>query len=181
MLLSCKTILVLGLMQPRSRLDYLPPRASLITCSADLPKKTRWVKLSAHRSQQKVANQSPTQEMAAQIPITTILKKQDVNKLITSKEQILSHYPHVFEGIVKFLGPPYRIQLDPSIPPKQTPCHPVPVHLKESFKQEIDKMLKAGILKPVHEATPWINSFVLVEEKDKFGGLKLHICLDLPI
>ena len=34
-------------------------------------------------------------------------------------------------------------------------------------------------MKPVHEATPWINSFVLVEGKDKFGGLKLCIRLDL--
>ena len=40
MLLSCKTTLMLGLIQPRSRLDYLPPRASLITSSADHPKKT---------------------------------------------------------------------------------------------------------------------------------------------
>ena len=39
-------------------------------------------------------------------------------------------------------------------------------------------MLKAGVLKPVHEATPWINSFVLVEGKDKLGNLKLRICLD---
>ena len=62
--------------------------------------------------------------------------------------------------------------------PKQTPCCPIHVHLKESFKQEIDKMLRAGILKPVHKATPWINSFVLVEGKDKSGSLKLHICLD---
>ena len=84
----------------------------------------------------------------------------------------------MFERIGKFPGPPYSIQLDPSISPKQTPCHPVPVHLKESLKQEIDKMLKAGILKPVHEATSLINSFVLAEGKDKLGGLKLHICLD---
>ena len=34
-LLSCKTTLMLGLLQPRTRLDYLPPRASLITSSAD--------------------------------------------------------------------------------------------------------------------------------------------------
>ena len=39
-LLSCKTTLKLGLIQPRARLDYLPPRASLITSSADHPKKT---------------------------------------------------------------------------------------------------------------------------------------------
>ena len=52
------------------------------------------------------------------------------------------------------------------------------MHLKEPFKQEIDKMLQAGVLKPVHQATPWINSFVLVERKDKLGKLKLRICLD---
>ena len=34
------------------------------------------------------------------------------------------------------------------------------------------------MLKPVQEATPWINSFVLVEGKDKSGNLKLRICLD---
>ena len=39
-------------------------------------------------------------------------------------------------------------------------------------------MLQAGVLKPVTEATPWINSFVLVESKDKSGNLKLRICLD---
>ena len=52
------------------------------------------------------------------------------------------------------------------------------MHLKEAFHQEIDKMLKVGVLKPVHEATPWINSFVLAEGKDKLGSLKLRICLD---
>ena len=39
-------------------------------------------------------------------------------------------------------------------------------------------MLQAGVLKAVHEATPWINSSVLVERKDKLGNLKLHISLD---
>ena len=39
-------------------------------------------------------------------------------------------------------------------------------------------MLKAGVLKPVHEATSWINSFVFDEGKDKLGNLKLRICLD---
>ena len=52
------------------------------------------------------------------------------------------------------------------------------VHLKEPFKQEIVKMLQAGILNPVHQATPWINNFVWVEGKDKLGKLKLRICLD---
>ena len=35
-----------------------------------------------------------------------------------------------------------------------------------------------SVLVPVHAATPWINSFVLVESKDKLGNLRLCICLD---
>ena len=37
-LLSCRTTLQLGLIQPRARLDYLPPTVSLITSSAEPPK-----------------------------------------------------------------------------------------------------------------------------------------------
>ena len=39
--LSCVTTLALGMIQPHPRLDYLPPRARLITSSADHPKKTK--------------------------------------------------------------------------------------------------------------------------------------------
>ena len=39
-------------------------------------------------------------------------------------------------------------------------------------------MLQAGVLKPVEEATPCINSFYLVEGKDESGNWKLRICLD---
>ena len=56
--------------------------------------------------------------------------------------------------------------MDPIVTPKQTPCQPIPVHLKEAFKKEIDKLLQVGVLKPVNQATPWINNFVLVEGKD---------------
>ena len=39
-------------------------------------------------------------------------------------------------------------------------------------------MLQAGVLLPVTEATPWINSFVLVEKRDNHRQVKLRICLD---
>ena len=38
-------------------------------------------------------------------------------------------------------------------------------------------MLDAGVIREVHEATPWINSFVIVETV-KDGKKKLRICLD---
>ena len=40
-LLSSNTLLTLGLIQPRPRLDYLPPRVSLITSNVDHPRKTK--------------------------------------------------------------------------------------------------------------------------------------------
>ena len=39
-------------------------------------------------------------------------------------------------------------------------------------------MLQMAVLKSVQEATPWINSFVLVGGKDKSGNLNIRICLD---
>ena len=39
-------------------------------------------------------------------------------------------------------------------------------------------MLKAGVLKPIQEAIPWVNSFVLIEGTNKQGKPKLRICLD---
>ena len=39
-------------------------------------------------------------------------------------------------------------------------------------------MLQEDVLKPETEATPWINSFILVESKDKLGNLKSCIYLD---
>ena len=46
-------------------------------------------------------------------------------------------------------------------------------------KPHVNKMLQAGIIKPVKEDTPWIKSFILVEGKDKSGNPKLYIGLDL--
>ena len=112
-LLSCNSTLDLDLIQPRSRLDYLPPRASLITSTQDHPKKARQAHLYVHRLQQATTNNHQQVE-------TNQNRKQQVSKLITSKDQIMAQYPNVFEGIGKFPGPPYTIHLDPSIPPKQT-------------------------------------------------------------
>ena len=73
---------------------------------------------------------------------------------------------------------PYHIHVDMNITPKQTPCRQVPIHLKEAFTKEIDDMLQASVIRPVTEATLWINSFILVEGKDKSGNPKLCICFD---
>ena len=104
-LLSCVTTFALGLIQCHTRLDYLPPRASLVTSSADHSKK----------------DQVPNQCTCIQKESEVSNHKCMVSKLITSKEQILANYSDVFDGIGWFPGPQYHIQVDPSVTPKQTP------------------------------------------------------------
>ena len=58
-----------------------------------------------------------------------------MNTLITSKEQIISSYPDIFEGIGRFPGSPYHIQVDPNVTPKQTPCRPDSCTFKRSFQE----------------------------------------------
>ena len=99
-LLSCTTTLVLGCIQLRTRLDYLPPRASLITRTVDHPQKTRC----------QIAVHSSTTDSAVPSWKKT-LPKQEILKMITSKEQILKSYPNVFEWIGKFPGPTYSLIL----------------------------------------------------------------------
>ena len=82
MLLSCKTTLLLGLIQPKSRLDYLPPRASLITSTAAHPNKTKAI---LHIQKKEMPNHRNDQEQATQ---KTAVKEKSP-KLITSKEMIL--------------------------------------------------------------------------------------------
>ena len=134
----------------------------------DHPGKTKLTSLKVHRSKQEVSTQRQEPQSYDTMSMSTdTVQKSDPNIMITSKEQILSSYPDIFEGIGRFPAPPYDIQLNPKITLKQTPCQLVCIHLKESFKKEIDKMLQAGIIKPVKEATLWINSFILIEGKDK--------------
>ena len=144
-LLSCNTSLTLGLIQSRPRLDYLPPRVSLITSNVDHPRKT---KAQVQVQKQEVIAQTPNQCHNTQATTTT------VPKLITTQDQILHEYLDVFEGIGKFPGPPYHIHVDPGVTPKQTPCRPIPIHLKDAFQKENSRMLQAGMLVPVTEATP---------------------------
>ena len=153
-LLSSRTTMELGLIRPCARLDYLPPRASLLTSTCDQPSKTRTYKPNAYYTKEKPSKVTTSKSDNVRTPQSQNIKISEDSRLVTRKEQIMARFPDVLEGIEKFPGEPYKIQLDPKVSPKQTPCRPVPIHLKEAFKAEIDKMLKAGVLKPVQEATP---------------------------
>ena len=111
--------------------------------------------------------------------------RTSVSRLPLTKQDILSQYSGCFEGIRHFPGDPYKFHLKPDYKPAQHAPRKVPVHLETAFKEEIESLVKQGILKEVKERTDWVNSYVIVEKDtgnhhspNHTVKKKLRICLD---
>ena len=79
--------------------------------------------------------------------------KTSVSRLPLTKQDILSQYSGCFEGIGHFPGDPYEFHLKPDHKPARHAPRKVPVHLETAFKEEIDSLVKQGILEEVKEHT----------------------------
>ena len=111
--------------------------------------------------------------------------RTSVNRLPLMKQDILSQYFGCFEGIGHFPGDPYKFHLKPEHKPARHALRKVPIHLESAFKEEIESLVKQGILEEVKEHTDWVNSYVIVEkDTDNHHSpnhrvkKKLRICLD---
>ena len=92
-----------------------------------------------------------------------------------TKEYLLKEYEDVFTGIGCFPGPPYHIETDQDVPPVQHPPRQVPIQLQDAYQEELEGLIQAGILLPIHdEYTPWVNSTVVTTKPN--GTIRL--CLD---
>ena len=111
--------------------------------------------------------------------------RTSVSRLPLTKQDILSQYSGCFEGIGHFPGDPYKFHLKPEHKPARHAPRKVPIHLETAFKEEIESLVKQGILEEVKEHTDWVNSYVIVEKDtgnhhspDHTVKKKLRICLD---
>ena len=111
--------------------------------------------------------------------------RTSVSRLPLTKQDILSQYSGCFEKIGHFPGDPYKFHLKPDHKPARHAPRKVPVHLETAFKEEIDSLVKQGILEEVKEHTDWVNSYVIVEKDtgnhhspNHTVKKKLRICLD---
>ena len=108
-----------------------------------------------------------------------------VNRIPLMKQEILSQYSGCFEGIRHFPGDLYKFHLKPEHKPARHAPRKVPIHLEAAFKEEIESLVKLGILEEVKEHTDWVNSYVTVEKTtgshhspNHTIKKKLRICLD---
>ena len=90
--------------------------------------------------------------------------KTSLSRFPLTKQDILSQYSGCFEGLGHFPGDPYRFYLKPDYKPARHAPRKVPVHLEAAFKEEIESLVKQGILEEVKEHTDWVNSYVIVEK-----------------
>ena len=80
----------------------------------------------------------------------------------------------LFEGLGCLKNREYNIEIDPSVPPVQLPPRQVPYKIADQTKAELDRMMKLGVIEPVHEPTPWVNQMTTVLKKSG----QVRVCLD---
>ena len=78
-------------------------------------------------------------------------RRTSVSRLLMTKQDILSLYSGCFEGIGCFPGDPYKFHLKPDYKLVQHAPRKVPVHLETTFKEEIESLVKQGILEEVKD------------------------------
>ena len=91
-----------------------------------------------------------------------------------TKQDILETYADVFARIGKFPGLPYKFQLKPNAKPTRHALRKVPIHLQDTFHEEIRNLEALGILEETKDVTEWVNSFVIVEKKLPINSSNSH-------
>ena len=101
---------------------------------------------------------------------------EEISEEKLTHDFILKKYRKLFSGIDHFKCAPAEIKLKDNAVPVQKPPRRIPVAMTDEFQEEINSMVKAGILTKLdkNQATEWLNSFVVVR---KPSG-KSRVCLD---
>ncbi|KAJ8041022.1 hypothetical protein HOLleu_15504 [Holothuria leucospilota] len=90
-----------------------------------------------------------------------------------TKTQIIKNNEDVFTGIGK-IAHEYHIELTRDAEPVIKPARRIADSLKQPLRQELNHLLKLGIIREVIEPTEWVNDFVVITKTDR----TLRLCLD---
>jgi transposase InsO family protein len=106
-----------------------------------------------------------------QVNIAPLHSITETNTPLLSREEILSTYKDVFEGLGHIGDASFVV--DPECTPVQHCPRRVPVTLHKEVKEKIADLEEKGIIKKETEPTDWISSMVVVAKPNK-----IRICLD---
>ena len=74
---------------------------------------------------------------------------ESVRKSPLIKQKILDVYGDVFKGLGTFPGEPYKLKLKKNDVPARDAPRKVPIHLQDNFHQEINDVVKQGVLEKI--------------------------------
>ena len=83
-------------------------------------------------------------------------------------QQILSKYPHNFEGPGKLKTHPVKLHIDTTIKPVMEPKRTVLYHLQQQVDKVREDMIKNDVVEehPISETDPWISNMVVSPKPD---------------
>ena len=114
--------------------------------------------------------QQTQQDILPPVPISTKLEGEDV------KQQIMDLYPDLFSGIGTIKNAMVHLDVKPGAVPVVCSPHHVPHTVQPKQKEELDRMLKCGVIRKldINEVSDWVHTLVIVIKPNG----KLHVCLD---
>ena len=112
------------------------------------------------------------------IPILGLKTCTDMNLIkrimnVTNHNDYVVQYKHCFGPIGKLPGI-HHITLEENAKPVVQPPRRIPVALQTKLKEELNNMVKLGIIEKANEPTDWVSSLVVVQKPNG----KLRVCLD---
>jgi len=97
-----------------------------------------------------------------------------VKPTLRTKQEYIEMYPDVFDPPVGTLAGLATIRVDTDVAPTALPARQVPIALRQSLKQELQRLEKLGVLSPVTEPSSWVSQAVCFDK----GNGTLRLCLD---
>ena len=92
------------------------------------------------------------------------------------KQQIMDLYPDLFSGVGTIKNAMVHLAVKSGAVPVVCSPHCVPHAVQPKLKEELDRMLKLGVIRKldINEVSDWVHTLVIVI---KING-KLRVCLD---
>ena len=112
------------------------------------------------------------ENMMPQAVTTEVLVVQTPNELGLSKEEILTKYTDVFQGLGE-LGEPLQLEVDKMVKPVQIPPRRIPVALRGPLKDHLAELEQQGIIEKVTQTTDRVSGIVV----NKKSNGKIRLCL----
>lgn len=104
--------------------------------------------------------------------LTKTQVQSDVISQIDIKEEVSEKYANVFKDLGKLDGKLHP-EVTNSVRPVKLPPRKIPLALKPKVKEELCRLEKLGVIKPVKTLTDWVSALVVAPKRN--GDIRLFI------